>query len=255
MGGDIVLDLTVVNEAYGEFADLYTDVLRVSKSADHEEIQLAYFDRRSALFSLLAKIDAKPQTEQAAEERSIVERQMDAVVFAVRVLGDAEERAAYDRNLKVRRMNRRRAHNGELPVNDEPITQVRSGFDAFNSRKVSTKEMRKKNIREENTNLLDLEEVADDASKATNDTDNLTLEDSDSNEDLTLATEETRVDTGVLSCLSGSRILSKIADEITGACEDTIVSVDQVFNAFTLTDKDIKAVTRKIDRAKRQLDN
>ena len=60
---------------------------------------------------------------------------------------------------------------------------------------------------------------------------------------------------GVFSCLSGNRILRKMSDEISGAFEDTLVSVDQVFNAFTLTDKDIKAVTKKIHKAKKQLDN
>jgi hypothetical protein len=59
---------------------------------------------------------------------------------------------------------------------------------------------------------------------------------------------------GMFSCLAGSRIFRKISDEISGACEDTLVSVDQVFNAFTLTDKDIKAFTKKIHKAKRQLD-
>ena len=59
----------------------------------------------------------------------------------------------------------------------------------------------------------------------------------------------------MLSCITNSRILRNISDEISGACEDALVSVDQVFNAFTLTDKDIRAVTRRIDKAKQQFDN
>jgi hypothetical protein len=60
---------------------------------------------------------------------------------------------------------------------------------------------------------------------------------------------------GMLSCITNSRILRKFTDEISGACEDTLVSVDQVFNAFTLTDRDIRAVTKRIDKAKRQLEH
>ena len=43
--------------------------------------------------------------------------------------------------------------------------------------------------------------------------------------------------------------------EVSGALQDTVASFDQVFNAFTLTDKDIRAVTKRIDKAKRQLDD
>ena len=60
---------------------------------------------------------------------------------------------------------------------------------------------------------------------------------------------------GMFGCISGSKAFQRIATEVSDACEDTLVSVDQVFNAFTLTDKDIKAVKKKIDKAKRQLDN
>jgi len=60
---------------------------------------------------------------------------------------------------------------------------------------------------------------------------------------------------GMFGCISGSNAFRRIAIEVSDACEDTLVSVDQVFNAFTLTDKDIKAVKKKIDKAKRQLDN
>ena len=60
---------------------------------------------------------------------------------------------------------------------------------------------------------------------------------------------------GLFGCISGSRAVQRIANEISGACDDTLTSFDQVFNAFTLTDKDIKAVRKKIDRAERQLNS
>jgi len=59
----------------------------------------------------------------------------------------------------------------------------------------------------------------------------------------------------MFSCISASKTFKSLTDELSGACEDTLVSVDQVFHAFTLTDKDIKAVTKKIGKAKRLLEN
>jgi hypothetical protein len=67
--------------------------------------------------------------------------------------------------------------------------------------------------------------------------------------------DDKETSSGMLSCITNSRILRKLTDEISGACEDTLVSVDQVFNAFTLTDRDIRAVTKRIDKAKRQLEH
>ena len=60
---------------------------------------------------------------------------------------------------------------------------------------------------------------------------------------------------GMFGCITGTKTFRNISDEVSGACEDTLISVDQVFNAFTLTDKDIKAVTKKIHKAKMQLES
>ena len=49
-------NLTVIDKAYGPSADLYVDVLRVSYLASDEEIQSAFFDRRSEIFTILSKI-------------------------------------------------------------------------------------------------------------------------------------------------------------------------------------------------------
>ena len=104
MVNNTALDLQVINETFGENADLYEDVLRVPTTATQEEIQLAYFDRRSELFTLLAKIDAAmkdPQSESSSsmmidQRRYKAERQMDSVVFAVRILADPTLRILYD---------------------------------------------------------------------------------------------------------------------------------------------------------------
>jgi hypothetical protein len=47
--------------------------------------------------------------------------------------------------------------------------------------------------------------------------------------------------------------LSEIKSEIKGSINDTIDAVDQVLNAFTLQEKDIRAVTSRIDKASAQL--
>jgi len=98
------LDLKLIDETYGNNADLYEDVLRVSTTATQDEIQLAYFDRRSELFTMLAKIDAAargPRSELSLasvdQRRYLAERKMDSVVFAVRILADPALRKAYNR--------------------------------------------------------------------------------------------------------------------------------------------------------------
>ena len=99
----MALDLQVIDDTFGKNADLYEDVLKVPTTATQEEIQLAYFDRRSELFTLLAKIDAAmkgPQSESSSsmadQRRYKAEKQMDSVVFAVRILADPTLRLSYD---------------------------------------------------------------------------------------------------------------------------------------------------------------
>jgi hypothetical protein len=324
------LDLSVVDQAYGDFADLYSDVLRVSVVATHEQIQLAYFDRRSELFTLLAKIDSKAQDEHTAAERFQAERKMDSVVLAVRVLGDPDQRLQYDRMRQERLLNRRRAEHGQLPGH-EPNARVGAGLDSVtedeyqqlqqqqnkkekrkSSRRskehrdrstepVESSDKKKKDkkskhskkqkkqqqqpVEEPSLDPLSPEEESEimlNRSHETQETGNLTADESDRGDRSLLEndTDEMRQDDnnttscggtdydcysmtsrdpkqtsgGMLSCITNSRILSKISNEISGACEDTLVSVDQVFNAFTLTDRDIRAVTKRIDKAKRQLE-
>jgi hypothetical protein len=101
-------NLTVIDEAFGHHSDLYTDVLQVQPNAGPEQIQEAYFDRRDELFQLLADIDFAhdddavaanvngPLDSKADSHRRHAERKMDAVVCAVRILGDADLRLQYD---------------------------------------------------------------------------------------------------------------------------------------------------------------
>lgn len=412
------LDLQVIDDAFGKTADLYTDVLQVSTDATQEEIQLAYFDRRSELFTLLAKIDSKPQSESMVAQRFKAERKMDSVVLAVRVLGDPALRGTYDqlrpdrvpmkqqltvnttttprtpssggggerrprsssRSRKVqqasatpaaataaaaaavtptstasaansrgggggssflsgvvvddsdmeqtaiemapmsgipsrthqqqyetsksspRNASRKTSSSGKLrersPKKKRQDSNGGSGggsgwffsFGNSNNNSQATTSMPATEIVEKESESTEVRstrrgrsrngqissiDTNDDGSTAAasaatstavstvvstavesrQETDSRTVETMSTIEKDVVKEESTKAASGVFSCLTGNRTLKTISDEISGACEDTLVSVDQVFNAFTLTDKDIKAVTKKIDKAKRQLDS
>ncbi|KAG7351350.1 hypothetical protein IV203_010710 [Nitzschia inconspicua] len=337
------LDLKVIDDAFGKHSDLYEDVLQVASSATQEEIQLAYFDRRSELFTLLAKIDSKPQSEGMVNQRFKAERKMDSVVLAVRVLGDPTLRAVYDQLRPVRLREPAATPKLTSPARMQPaaprlvtptVTADAAGFfddgnseiydsstlgdsqsldvgptelpqvsppashrqrEARNKKEDAispksghkTSKNQKKNRHHNDSDGKDLKKSNSKDTEATDVIsdegnvipppssqrkvqnlieDNLSVAMESRQEDDTLAadtmdtlstTEKDAVlkSSGVFSCFSGSRILRKVSDEISGAFEDTLVSVDQVVNAFTLTDKDIKAVTKKIHKAKRQLDN
>jgi hypothetical protein len=331
------LDLTVVDKAFGKHADLYEDVLQVTTNASQEEIQLAYFDRRSELFTILAKIDAKPESESMVSQRYMAERKMDSVVLAVRILGDPALRVVYDR-VRSKRLKevstpssakRRSSYQAPRIVTPAAAAEDRNS-DVYDTRAmeeigepvsvevsvldlspgaVSPNHERKKRSKNHHkspkhekskkghSNMEDYPrpphqynhhdrysfedpDVKADALSEEEDNKRVDRRTKKSDvatpaDDLSVATEsrqeeDTVVDTldsasaqeqdavkkssGMFSCITGSRIFRKISDEISGACEDTLVSVDQVFNAFTLTDKDIKAVTKKIHKAQRQLD-
>lgn len=416
------LDLNLIDETYGTSADLYQDVLRVPTTATHDEIQLAYFDRRSELFTLLAKIDAAardPRNDNAAslasvdQKRYVAEKKMDSVVFAVRILADPALRQAYNSIRPERTGITSQLDKYSVPANgnstsenaprvvtptEAPIERtasestsdsrkwIQSAFssslfgsisnskteddaekndegDSSSLRKSKRrlkkeqsassvnqnreanpvqevspeisvekekksiwgrkKRKKKKQNKEENgrislnssmdtnatdTSMTDHEEAnlrnknkfntiensrpslsmksstsntvsylespheaVSRGSRAFSDDDNTTRRDDDtrtfigddgetfasgsllSSQDL--EDRSPCADSAFCGCLSGSRAFKKIANEVSGACEDTMVSVDQVFNAFTLTDKDIKAVKKKIDKAQRQLES
>jgi len=452
------MDLKVVDDAFGKTSDLYDDVLQVSPSSTQEEIQLAYFDRRSELFTLLAKIDSKPQSESMVNQRFKAERKMDSVVLAVRILGDPGSRASYDGQVRPYRTKKtnsqhqqqqqeqprqaaattamttpkrdsKRSHlttrqrggaagggaavvtprgnttenNGQQDMEQTTI-ELQSSFASntsstvnrkktsrglASSGKVSSERSAKKKRHDpsspsrdssnswfpfssshfntgsgsfrknksDNTktpssknvpvksngaagvsvivegptpttssssgdvgkksspsitaavlaassssgksngnskkldSLQTFESATSDAEVSSAVAESMTMESRQGDEEIqtqadtveTMSTfdvdydDEDDVDAeelgrgggkksnkgkrkskssddGVFSCISASKYLKTVSDEISGACEDTLISVDQVFNAFTLTDKDIKAVTKKIDKAKRQLD-
>jgi hypothetical protein len=90
-------NLLVIDEAFGPSADLYVDVLGVQPNASNGQIQHSYFDRREELFRLLNDIDEDQEQDSiTTSHRLHAERKLDAVVVAMRILGDSELRIEYD---------------------------------------------------------------------------------------------------------------------------------------------------------------
>mmetsp|Transcript_10023 Transcript_10023/g.28475 ORF Transcript_10023/g.28475 Transcript_10023/m.28475 type:complete len:84 (-) Transcript_10023:325-576(-) len=65
-------------------------------------------------------------------------------------------------------------------------------------------------------------------------------------------TSRSRDDDGLMA--KAGNCLGGIKDEITGTYQDTVTSMSQVCGAFTLTDKDINAVSKHIRKFKRELE-
>lgn len=117
------LNLSVVDEAYGNHSDLYLQVLQVKPNAGSAQIQEAYFDRRNELFHILSQMnrtdledtDHQKQRQQHQLQYN-TERKMDAVVCAVRILGDPDLRLQYDDMRTERiRLYRQDSHGTTTP--------------------------------------------------------------------------------------------------------------------------------------------
>mmetsp|Transcript_32210 Transcript_32210/g.78274 ORF Transcript_32210/g.78274 Transcript_32210/m.78274 type:complete len:347 (+) Transcript_32210:109-1149(+) len=311
------MDLSVVDKAYGDYADLYGDVLRVSATATHEHIQLAYFDRRSELFTLLAKIDAKSQDSRTEKERRQAERKMDSVVLAVRILGDSASREQYDQVRQSRMLNRRRSKQNHFDgdyskvsrratFQEKPVTsEVRYSSNEPNSNERRSRSRSKPSSSGRSSgrtpnkssrrgadldDTLNTYEMTDEETDADLDRSYLSYETDEFRQDDTtvgsgtigtMTIGESTVGSGTIGTntlgettldaytvitmdedkidpklfCGNSGFARKFQKEVNGAFQDTVASFDQVFNAFTLTDKDIRAVTKRIDKAKRQLDD
>lgn len=317
------MDLTVVDKAYGDYADLYGDVLRVSATATHEHIQLAYFDRRSELFTLLAKIDAKSHDARTEKERRQAERKMDSVVLAVRILGDSVSREQYDQARQSRMLQRRRSKQNHFDgdyskvsrratFQQEQVTSEARYSDNSNEQQTSNEHRSSSRSKPSSSGRSSGRTPSKSSSRRSaavstlDDTLN-TYEMTDEEQDADLETylsyetdefrqDDTTVGSGTIGTMTigettvgsctietntigeatldtytvitldedkvdpnnfcgDSPFARKFQKEVSGAFQDTVASFDQVFNAFTLTDKDIRAVTKRIDKAKRQLDD
>ena len=103
------LHLESINAAFGDSADLYKDVLGVKANASNDQIQRAYFERRNELFQLLAELESSHELDSSsASRRAQAERQMDAIVMTLRILGDKSLRSKYD-DIRLERIALRRS--------------------------------------------------------------------------------------------------------------------------------------------------
>lgn len=106
-----VLNLDVIDDAFGKSSDLYRDVLQISKSAGPGQIHDAYFERRDKLYETLSSVDNRGNHRTRRE----AERKMDAVVCAIRVLGNPDLRAQYDR-MRSQRIGSRKNRLGQRRI-------------------------------------------------------------------------------------------------------------------------------------------
>jgi hypothetical protein len=83
--------LAAIREVYGPNADIYADVLRVSRDATPAEIREAYFCLR---YDANRRLEAAGTNDDAT--RANVEARMDAMTAGYHVLGDPARRKAYD---------------------------------------------------------------------------------------------------------------------------------------------------------------
>jgi len=178
--------------------------------------------------------------------------------------GGKEKRSLWGRKKKKKKKQSKDGRFNEnltdTSMTDEDAEHTNKGRDSSSNREEERRRNNRRDIDDSET-ILDNDTILDDETRLDDDTrtyldDGATLATYSSSDEIVKREGNACCDgDGMFGCISGSRALKSISNEISGACEDTLVSVDQVFNAFTLTDKDIKAVKKKIDRAKKQLDS
>jgi hypothetical protein len=155
----------VIEFSYGRNADLYADVLQVSTSASQDDIQHAFFQRRFELYRVLQQTGGDNMSvdssisAMSAGQKLFTERRMDAVVYAYRILGDPDERRAYDakrakagsnkENKKgARGGSRRRMMGNNSPASfDNPPQIPKLGKKSFSERDIPMDEASKDDSR------------------------------------------------------------------------------------------------------------
>ncbi|GAX17262.1 hypothetical protein FisN_10Lh120 [Fistulifera solaris] len=231
-----LLDLQAVDDAFGPNADLYKDCLRVSNHATCREIHDAFFVKRRELLHKL-------------EQGQDCQKQIDAVVLAVRILGDVERRAQYD-DLRVERMQRNasephalpHSRHQHVPRNHEMpyplITETNSDAERLNTDDdISSAPPQRR------TRIVTPEPKVDDATTVYTYDDTVTM-DPTIMDDMTLLSSDTHLP---------RTFLDRLTLECMGAFEDTSKSLEEVFGVFTLQDDEIDAVVKRINKAKRQM--
>lgn len=92
------LILSVVDEVYGEDADIYHDVLGIPPTASIKIIKKAFSERRSELAHLSRALQVEEEKDEiTASHLKKVERKMEALHLAAHILADRKLRDVYDR--------------------------------------------------------------------------------------------------------------------------------------------------------------
>jgi hypothetical protein len=303
------------------------DALGVQPNASAQQIQDAYFDRRNELLQLLSEIDrgdSSFSTSTTQTRRHQIERQIGAVVMAVRILGDPELRMQYD-DMRHERLTRKvhnnnNIHNTSISTTDatwispseeyyvdrtqptslhhhrrrpKPVqTNTTTTTTTTTRRVVSPEPVRtttpkpmtttnfpdsdsvlSKILRGEDEDDEDMPTATETVvgkslitegedhrhqSHQTMTTTTITNDDDDDDEG-TLYTTDFYYDnetlaSHILPSEPPKGFVDRCRLEILGAIDDTQRSVQQVLNAFTLQEEDIRAVMSRIDKAKRQIE-
>ena len=100
---------TILAEAYGESANLYTDVLKVSADASPSQLRKAYYKR------CLKYHPDKLSPDITDDERELAKKKFQAISLAYTILSDEEKRKEYD-------------ETGDLYDNDEDLSNSKEGM-------------------------------------------------------------------------------------------------------------------------------
>lgn len=236
--------------AYGKHCDLYADVLRVSSKASPQKIQEAYFARRKHLFQVLSRIEeADVKTKSTEMKRKRAEKQMDAVVSAVRILGDAELRSKYNEE-KKRKKRKSPKSTDSLPELNDTTNSTVTDYELSEPEEISPR--RKPSPRKARARPKRKQQPMKSPSHVVDDNDSAGST-SYLSEEGTFLTYDYEEEEEVELPKRPEGVVDRVRMEFLGALDDTSRSFEQVFNAFTLSEDDIDAVVRRIDKAKTQI--
>ncbi|GKY94859.1 hypothetical protein MPSEU_000450800 [Mayamaea pseudoterrestris] len=264
------INLASIDEAYGTSSDLYKDVLGVKSNATPEQIQKAFFARRNELFTLLQNMEHDDQDSITASHHFHAERKMQAVQMTMRILGDPALRLQYD-DIRQERL----AAGGSRKKQQQLATQPSQSKALVRSRSITrhgsptepiksaalikkpryvTPEHKMPAKKPAYMSETETEDDDDDDTRQECPTADQTYE-----EEQTIMSETSYRSEGTLLTVQpmpqqgASAIIGRVKDEVFGAMEDTATSFAQVLNAFTLQEEDIMAVTKRINKAARQM--
>lgn len=151
------LNLTSVDEAYGDKSDLYKDVLGIKPNASADQIQKAYFTRRDELFQVLSRMDKRASAANP-QKRHEVKCRIDGVATALRVLGDPSSRVRYDA-IRDERLGLNGSTSGstffrelddEIPLATETPASMSTSGDVYQRRKLKSA-LKKRNHEDESS--------------------------------------------------------------------------------------------------------